>query len=310
LRHYAFNVGDYAAATAHLSDAEDLAYRRLLDAYYAREAPLPADEAACCRLARATTAQARKAVGVVLREFFEATADGWRQKRCDDEIERWRVKTAGAKSAADRRWQVERDAAASVRQQAEDAEAMRTHMRTHSELHADAMPPTNHEPRTTNQSAPTATEASLPTPPVLPNPKVKTLADPPRKAGGSATRTDERKAQARAVWQAYCDAYALRYAVEPVRNAKVNAQVWKLLDLLPAEEAPAVAAHFVRSSNRFYVEKGHDFGLLVADAGKLRTEWATGTTITATGARQADRAAQTGQVFNRLISEVRNGTEG
>ena len=52
MRHYAFNVGDYAAATAHLSDAEDLVYRRLLDAYYARETPLPTDEAALKPLCR------------------------------------------------------------------------------------------------------------------------------------------------------------------------------------------------------------------------------------------------------------------
>ena len=67
MRHYAFNVGDYAAATVHLSDAEDLAYRRLLDAYYARELPLPADVDACCRLARASSAASRKAVETVLR---------------------------------------------------------------------------------------------------------------------------------------------------------------------------------------------------------------------------------------------------
>lgn len=309
MRHYAFNVGDYAAATAHLSDAEDLAYRRLLDAYYAREAPLPADEAACCRLARATTAQARKAVGVVLREFFVQEADGWRQKRCDIEIARQQAKSAGARDAINHRWSRERDAKASVERQAED-ERTTDVIRTYADPHTNEVPPTTHDPRPMTQSVPPATVASLPTPPVPPNPNVNPVAAPPERSGRAAARTDERKAQARAVWQAYSDAYANRYDVEPVRNPKVNAQVWRLLDLLPAEEAPAVAAHFVRSNAGFYVAKGHDFGLLVADAGKLRTEWATGTTITATGARQADRAAQTGQVFNRLISEVRNGTEG
>ena len=28
---YKFNIGDYLAETTHLADAEDLAYRRLLD---------------------------------------------------------------------------------------------------------------------------------------------------------------------------------------------------------------------------------------------------------------------------------------
>lgn len=99
MRHYAFNVGDYAAATAHLSDAEDLAYRRLLDAYYAREGPLPTEERACCRLARATKAEARAAVGVVLREFFVLRDDGWHQVRCDDEIARFRERSEKARAS-------------------------------------------------------------------------------------------------------------------------------------------------------------------------------------------------------------------
>jgi hypothetical protein len=145
-----------------------------------------------------------------------------------------------------------------------------------------------------------------------PKPQSQKIADPPAKKtrGAAATLTDERKAQARAVWQAYSEAYAMRYAVAPVRNAKVSAQVVRLLDLIPADEAPEVARHFVGSGAAFYVGRGHDFGLLVADAGKLRTEWATGTTITATGARQSDRTAQTGQVFGKLIHKARDGTNG
>jgi len=34
MHYYQFNIGDYASHTRHLSDLEDLAYRRLLDAYY------------------------------------------------------------------------------------------------------------------------------------------------------------------------------------------------------------------------------------------------------------------------------------
>ena len=83
------------------------------------------------RLARIFEKGLESAVGTVLREFFALSADGWRQKRCDDEIERCQAKTDSARSAADRRWQVERDASASARQQSEDAIAMRTHMRTH-----------------------------------------------------------------------------------------------------------------------------------------------------------------------------------
>ena len=39
MRYYAFNVGDYVVAIVHLLDAEDFAYRWLLDVYYVREVP-------------------------------------------------------------------------------------------------------------------------------------------------------------------------------------------------------------------------------------------------------------------------------
>lgn len=305
------HIGDYAAATAHLSDAEDLAYRRLLDAYYAREAPLPTDEAACCRLARATSATARRAVGTVLREFFALSADGWRQKRCDDEIERCQAKTDSARSAADRRWQVERDASASARQQSEDAIAMRTHMRTHSESHADGMPPKNHEPRTTNQSVPTATEASLPTPPVPPNPNVNPVDATAKKPRSRPAKPPAGEAKSAPVWQAYATAYALRYGAEPVRNAKVSAMLCQLVDRL-GDDAPHVAASYLRSSRGLYVASRHAVDLLVRDAEGLRTDWATGQAVTDTQARQADRTATNGGTFGRLIGETErmDGTHG
>ena len=41
---YKFHLGDYITHTLHLSDAEDLAYRRLLDLYYMSEAPIPLEK--------------------------------------------------------------------------------------------------------------------------------------------------------------------------------------------------------------------------------------------------------------------------
>lgn len=86
MNYYAHHIGDYIKATAHLSMLEDAAYRRLIDAYYTREAPLPAEKKACHRLARATTKQERDAVDTILDEFFRLEDDGWHQGRCDKEI--------------------------------------------------------------------------------------------------------------------------------------------------------------------------------------------------------------------------------
>ena len=90
MNYYPFHLGDYAVHTAHLEPLEDLAYRRMLDAYYLREAPLPADLAEVARLIRMR--QNMGEVEVVLREFFTPTDDGWRHIRCDSEIERMREK--------------------------------------------------------------------------------------------------------------------------------------------------------------------------------------------------------------------------
>jgi uncharacterized protein YdaU (DUF1376 family) len=86
LNYYEHHLGDYLRDTAHLSMIEDGAYRRLLDAYYIREAPLPLVLRDVYRLVRASSKQDREAVETVLREFFTESPDGWRHSRCDREI--------------------------------------------------------------------------------------------------------------------------------------------------------------------------------------------------------------------------------
>lgn len=85
---YKHHLGDYDSHTTHLSWDEDLAYTRLLRAYYRREGPIPEDET--YRLARAATPEQRAAVDAALREFFKKTKDGWRNKRADEEIEAYK----------------------------------------------------------------------------------------------------------------------------------------------------------------------------------------------------------------------------
>jgi len=97
LNYYPFNVGDYAAHTAHLEPMEDLAYRRLLDQYYLREGPLPADVQATAKLVRMRSMLAD--VEAVLNEFFVLTEDGWRHNRCDAEVERMQDKQAKARAS-------------------------------------------------------------------------------------------------------------------------------------------------------------------------------------------------------------------
>ena len=104
MNYYEHHIGDYAAATAHLSLLEDAVYSRLIRRYYLQEGPLPADMASVARLAGARSPEEREAVEAVLSEFFTLETDGWHQKRCDEDIARYRDKQAKARASADARW--------------------------------------------------------------------------------------------------------------------------------------------------------------------------------------------------------------
>lgn len=82
---YKFHLGDYITHTLHLSDAEDLAYRRLLDLYYMSEAPIPLETESVARKIRLDLDITES----VLSEFFERTENGYRNARCDAEIAKY-----------------------------------------------------------------------------------------------------------------------------------------------------------------------------------------------------------------------------
>jgi hypothetical protein len=107
-----------------------------------------------------------------------------------------------------------------------------------------------------------------------------------------------------AVWDAYATAYFARYGTEPVRNKTVNGQLANLLARLGREEAPQVAAYFVRMGKKHYVERRHPVGLLLHDAEGIRTQWATGQAVTS-------QLSPAGQQTEQAIEEWRrNGTDG
>lgn len=86
MNFYPFYIGDYSKDTMHLSWDEDMAYRRLMDVYYAREAPIPLDKQKVYRLVRATSEEQIAAVDAVLDEFFQQTPGGWINGVLDREI--------------------------------------------------------------------------------------------------------------------------------------------------------------------------------------------------------------------------------
>lgn len=80
------NIGDYRAATPHLSLLEHGVYCWLIDSYYLSEKPLPLDERVLFRQTMAKSEDEKQAVIDILDEFFVKCEDGWHHKRIDYEI--------------------------------------------------------------------------------------------------------------------------------------------------------------------------------------------------------------------------------
>lgn len=103
MNYYPFHIGDYMSHTAHLEPMEDLAYRRMIDLYFIREACLPSDVAEVAKLIRLRGEV--DVVASVLREFFVETLDGWANQRCEYEIGEAKSKRMKAKQSAEKRWE-------------------------------------------------------------------------------------------------------------------------------------------------------------------------------------------------------------
>lgn len=84
MNYYPFHIGDYAAHTRGLTLMEDLAYRRLLDAYYLAEHPF---NMCSTDIARAVgMMHHHDEIEYVLTKFFDKTDAGFVHHRADLEI--------------------------------------------------------------------------------------------------------------------------------------------------------------------------------------------------------------------------------
>jgi uncharacterized protein YdaU (DUF1376 family) len=101
MNFYPFHIGDYISHTSHLTDEEDLAYRRMIDLYYMTEAPFSNDATWIARRVRTNPA----IVLTLLNEFFELEDDGfWHSSRADKEIAKYQYLQESGKKGAEKRW--------------------------------------------------------------------------------------------------------------------------------------------------------------------------------------------------------------
>jgi uncharacterized protein YdaU (DUF1376 family) len=107
MHYYQFNIGDYVSHTAHLTNDEDLTYRRLLDLYYQTEKSF--DVADLSKVTRKVKSN-EETVMLILHEFFEFNTNdnSWHNKRADSEIKAYQSKADSARKANQIRWGSER----------------------------------------------------------------------------------------------------------------------------------------------------------------------------------------------------------
>jgi uncharacterized protein YdaU (DUF1376 family) len=139
VNYYKHHIGDYKAATAHLTLIEHGAYRQLLDMYYLDEKPIPLETQVVFRRLCARTQEEQTAVETVLREFFEETKNGWMHKRCESELSQYSAKADANRENGKR-----------------GGRPKKTHMVSEANPHESEVEPkitltTNQEPLTTNQ---------------------------------------------------------------------------------------------------------------------------------------------------------------
>lgn len=94
MNYYPHHIGDYRAATLHLTNEEDLAYRRLLEMYYDTETNIPLDTQWVSRRLRVGLS----CIETVLKDFFQQRESGWFHARCEYEIAEYNRKAEIARA--------------------------------------------------------------------------------------------------------------------------------------------------------------------------------------------------------------------
>lgn len=109
------------------------------------------------------------------------------------------------------------------------------------------------------------------------------------------------QAACRETLRAYAEAFWDRYGTMPATNATVNSQIKQFVQRVGNEDAPKVAAFYVRHPGQFYVTGMHQFGYAVKDAEKLFAEWKTNRHVTHTQGRQSDRTGANANAADEAI---------
>jgi uncharacterized protein YdaU (DUF1376 family) len=101
---YFWYPGDYARDTAHLTDLQDLYYRRLLDHYYMNKS-LPSDFEQLSRIVKIHTKKEKNSLQFVLQNFFIFTPTNYINLRVEKELAETAEVSHKRRESAIKRWQ-------------------------------------------------------------------------------------------------------------------------------------------------------------------------------------------------------------
>lgn len=99
MHYYQHHIGDFDAATRHLTRVERSIYRDLIELYYSTEEPLSNDIAHLARKIAARGEDEKSALIAILDEYFHETPGGWFHDRCEEELDKFRKSQSQASAA-------------------------------------------------------------------------------------------------------------------------------------------------------------------------------------------------------------------
>jgi len=154
VNYYKHYIGDFQRDTTHLSLTARGAYLALMHHYYATEEPLPAEHAACCRIAGAFSKAERDGVKEVMG-FFELKDGKLWHKRIEAELEKGEKRSDKNREIA---------LAREARKRAEkDAQADHEGSTKRAHEHGNGGARTEHETCTTDSTIPITIASNTPT---------------------------------------------------------------------------------------------------------------------------------------------------
>jgi hypothetical protein len=112
------------------------------------------------------------------------------------------------------------------------------------------------------------------------------------------------------VWNAYKDAFVARYGREPIRDAKVNSIIRRLVERIGLDLSERLVPYFIRRDDAFYVNAGHEIGLCLLHCQKLVIDMESGSVTTLDSAKRLERVSENDRAVREYLTttDVGGGT--